>query len=80
MALEKQLTTADWMKLRLMKAGIKPVGFMKDLKAYVEKEFGLPIQIETLYDGDLKVTVLKDDNHPDEMLELVLKRIASFTK
>lgn len=80
MAVGEEMSTADWMKLRLMKAGIKPVEFMVDLKAYVEKEFGLPIQIENLYDGDLKVTVHKDNNHPDEMLELVLQRVASFIK
>lgn len=79
MSVHKEADTPDWMKIRLMKAGIKPIGLMEDLKIYVEKEFGLPIIMERLDDGDLKVTVPKQNKQPEEMGELILQRIASFT-
>lgn len=57
----------DWLKLRLMKSGIKPEGFITDSAKMLELEFGCPLTLRNEADR-LQVSNDKEDN----FIELVI--------
>lgn len=72
--------TPDWMKIRLMKAGIQPSDFIEDLKKYTEKEFGIPIETYVQQPDELVIKVPKLQSGKENMSELVIKRFVSLIK
>lgn len=43
----KSTKSPDWMKLRLMKSGIKPMSYLENAVKYIEFEFGMPMDIRS---------------------------------
>jgi len=64
----EQSSSPDWLKLRLMKAGIKPTDKLHDAKHYVEYEFGRSLNLL-----DLNEARREQNSSADNQIELELR-------